>query len=213
MESHDDYTLGDFIRIGLGDVKSDKLITDPLENARLTPEQMQVNKLAALFLFTCQGPVMIHEGQEYGRSKVIAPTEVLDPNVGKIDHNSYEKDNETNWLNFDHAKMNRELIDYYRGLIRMRNNHAAFRTATPEQFTFFPVPDSLFLAYEIKHDTGRYIVLLNGNDFLTNKFIFPEGNWKILADGIRADSKPFRLIQNRNILVPPGSGMVLIAEE
>ncbi|RQW04790.1 MAG: hypothetical protein EH225_05375, partial [Calditrichaeota bacterium] len=59
LESHDDYTLGDFIRIGLGDVRSDEVITDPLANARLTPEQMQVNKLAALFLFTCQGPVMI----------------------------------------------------------------------------------------------------------------------------------------------------------
>ena len=35
-------------------------------------------------------------------------------NIGKIDHNSYDKDNETNWLNYDHADANAVLIDYYR---------------------------------------------------------------------------------------------------
>ena len=61
---------------------------------------------------------MIHEGQEYARSKVIyADKNVKDTNKGKMDHNSYEKDNETNYLNYKHVELNNELYDYYGGLI------------------------------------------------------------------------------------------------
>src|SRR5574341_42511 len=109
LESHDDHTLGDFIRIASEEVGAEQVITDIDANARLSPRQLRMNKLAALFLFTSQGPTMIHEGQEFARSKVIAKTNVPDPHAGQIDHNSYNKDNETNWINFQHAEMNREL--------------------------------------------------------------------------------------------------------
>ncbi|RPI70280.1 MAG: pullulanase, partial [Ignavibacteriales bacterium] len=52
VESHDGYTLGDFIRIGLKDVPHNKVIKDPGKTVKLTPAQMKLNKLAALFLFT-----------------------------------------------------------------------------------------------------------------------------------------------------------------
>ncbi len=98
LESHDGYTLGDFIRLALGDVEKEQIIDDTIKNITLTPLQLKINKLAALFLFVSQGIVMIHSGQEFARSKVISPnTKVKDPNIGKLDHNSYEKDNETNY--------------------------------------------------------------------------------------------------------------------
>ncbi len=55
---------------------------------------------------------MIHAGQEYARSKVIAPTGLPDVAVGTIDHNSYDKDDETNYLNYAHADMKEELVQY-----------------------------------------------------------------------------------------------------
>ncbi len=210
LASHDDYTLGDFIRIGLGDVKKDDVITNPDAHALLSAKQIKINKLAVLFLLTTQGPVMIHEGQEFARSKVIAPTEAPDPDVGKIDHNSYNKDNETNWLNFKHAALNADLLHYYRGLIRMRLNHPAFRSSPPENFKFFPVRDSLFLTYEINHESGQYLVFLNGNPDLSHSFTLPEGRWGILADQSQASEKPFEWISQGEISIPPTSGKVLV---
>ncbi len=65
LESHDGYTLGDFIRIGTGEVKADSVIANRDKHAKLSPLQLRLNKLAALFLFTSQGITMIHSGQEF----------------------------------------------------------------------------------------------------------------------------------------------------
>src|SRR5664280_2464831 len=100
LESHDGYTFGDFIRIGTKDVRPDDIINDIDSNALLSAAQLKLNKLGALFLFTSQGITMMHSGQEFARSKVIARSYVKDKNVGKLDHNSYEKDNETNYINY-----------------------------------------------------------------------------------------------------------------
>ncbi len=209
LESHDDHTLGDFIRIGLGDVDENQRIEDLDHHAQLTAEQMNLNKLAALFLFTCQGPIMIHQGQEFARSKVIAHTTVSDTNVGKIDHNSYNKDNETNWLNFQRAEINVRLLDYYRGLIRMRQAHAVFRQADKENFTFIDQPDSLFLTFKIDYKNRTYYVMLNGNTETDHQFYLPAGSWKVLADITGADAKSFRIIETPSITVPSSSGLVV----
>ena len=57
LESHDDYTLGDFIRIGTRQVKPRKGPFDADEMARLSTKQLKLNKLAALFLFVRYGHV------------------------------------------------------------------------------------------------------------------------------------------------------------
>ncbi len=209
FESHDDHTLGDFIRIGLKDITEDDIISDFDEHAKLTPKQLSLNKLSALFLFTVQGPIMIHEGQEFARSKVIAPTTAPDPKVGKIDHNSYNKDNETNWLNFKYAESNSELVEYYKGLIRLRKEHPAFRCAIPNQFYFYDQPDSLFITYKIDYHGKQYVVLLNGNPEIDNIFNLLNDSWKVLVDNNQASWKPLRSIQTSKIKVPASSGMII----
>jgi pullulanase/glycogen debranching enzyme len=209
LESHDDHTLGDFIRIGLGEVDESQPIEDTDRHAKLKAKQLKLNKLAALFLFTCQGPTMIHQGQEFARSKVIAQTTVTDTNVGKIDHNSYNKDNETNWLNFQHAEINVELLNYYRGLIRMRQAHAAFLRAEIEDFTFIEQPDSLFLTYKIDYQNKKYYVMLNGNTENDHHIDLPGGSWGVLADARAADAKSFRRVETPSIMVPVSSGLVI----
>lgn len=210
LASHDDHTLGDFIRLGLGDVDENQLITDIDSHAKLTAQQMKLNKLAALFLFTSQGAVMIHEGQEFARSKVIAPTSAPDPDQGKIDHNSYNKDNPTNWLNFKHAEMNRELVHYYRGLIRMREKHSAFRRSTQSDIHFFDQPDSLFLIFRLDSPENKYLILLNGNPATTGHFRLPSEGWRFLADRSRASDEPFGAVTGTEIKVPPQTGAVLV---
>ena len=92
-------------------------------------------------LLTSQGPVMIAEGQEWARSKVIATTMVEDEKINKMDHNSYEKDNETNWLNWKHKEINSELVDFYRLL-----------KSVPSFKKFLPVLDSKKKLNSVKLD-------------------------------------------------------------
>ncbi|NIR64743.1 MAG: pullulanase, partial [Aliifodinibius sp.] len=149
LESHDDHTMSDFIRLGLDEIDEKTSIINIDDHSKLTPLQLKLNKLAAIFLFTSQGAIMMHAGQEFARSKVTAKTVSADSNWGRIDHNSYDKDNETNYINFHHAEMNSELLNYYRGLIQLRSGNAAFRNAKPADIAFNDHPDSLLVAYEL----------------------------------------------------------------
>ncbi len=209
LESHDDHTLGDFIRLALGDVTADTRISNLTAHTKLTPRQMRISKLAALALFTSQGPLMLHEGQAYARSKVIAPTSAPDPNVGKIDHNSYEKDNETNWLNYEHVKLNAELFDYYRNLISLRKTYSAFRHAEAQHFHFLGHGDSLLVAYELRYPGQSFLVALNGDLHRSRQLPLPAGEWLLLADGDGVYMNQPKMPPHPALTLPPSSGVIL----
>jgi len=205
LECHDDYTFGDRLRIAGGFVDKDEKITNTEKNALVKDKLLAMNKLGALFLFTSQGITFIHEGQEWARSKVVAETTVPDEHVGKIDHNSYEKDNETNWLNWNEREMNRELVDYYKGLIELRKQFSEFRYSKPEDFEFIDVDEKVAVAYILK---DRFVVILNGENEDTLELDIPAGHWNIVADEKRVNLENQQLISNK-ISVPPSSGIVL----
>ena len=211
LESHDGYTLGDFIRLGFGDVKRDDIIKDVDKHAKLTPHQMKLNKLAALFLFTSRGITMIHSGQEFARSKVIPlniPEE--DPHKGIIDHNTYDKDNETNYINYEHAKINKDLLNYYKGLIELRKEYEAFRRADYSDVTFFDLKKNPFtLGYKVKYKDEEFVVLFNADTKSAIEINLPNGEWKILVDEDIAGVTPLKSI-SKNTTIPSSSGIVLM---
>jgi len=209
LDSHDGYTLGDFIRLGLGDVKKDQLIEDVDEHVKLTGQQLKLNKLAALFLFTSRGITMITEGQEFARSKVI-PNDIAvsDKQKGMIDHNSYDKDNETNYINYNHAKINEDLLNYYKGLIELRKKYEAFRRADYDQVHFFDVKDNPFaMGYMLDYNSDKFIVLLNASTKM-EEFLLPEGKWEILVDARSTGDEPLTVISSKAVL-DPSTGLVL----
>ena len=212
LASHDDYTLGDFIRIGTGEVDPHqrRYLFEPI--IRLTPGQLRLHKLGAIFLLTSQGPVMIHAGQEFARSKCIAFTADPDTNQGRIDHNSYNKDNETNYINYDHITWNRSLVDYYRGLIALRNQYSLFRKVTKKQLSFLDMNHEFGLGYHIRANRDEAIVLLNAHPHRSVSATLPDGSWTLLVDAVQAGLLPIRADVKGNIVVPPSSGMVLIKE-
>lgn len=217
LESHDNYTLGDFVRLGLGDARENQVITDVVSFVRLTPQQLAIHKLAALFLFTSQGPVMIHEGQEFARSKAISPTPAPDPKVGMLDHNSYEKDNATNYLNYTHREINRELYDYYRGLIEVRRHHSIFGSAPKRALKFLETKDEFLIAFKLgpekslKEDKS-FVVILNGNPKQSFESALPDGRWTIVANakGVALDGRLGTA--SGKIAIPPTSGIILMEE-
>lgn len=208
LESHDGYTLGDFIRIGCREVKPDTIISDKQKNALLTPVQLKLNKLAALFLFTSQGITMISEGQEFARSKVIEHFE-KDRSSGRLDHNSYEKDNETNYINYTHAELNKDLVNYYKGLINLRNKYPQFRRAEYDEIKFFTMHNNEFaMGYSLEHQRESFIVLFNANSGTKEEFLLPEGEWEVLVDKNTAGINALRTISEKAV-VEGSTGLVL----
>ena len=217
LESHDDNTLGDFIRLGTGTVRDNDRITDLDTYIHLTPRQLAISKLAAMFLLTSQGPIMIHEGQEFARGKVIAHTEVPDTDIGRIDHNSYAKDNETNWLNYHHKELNVELYTYYRDLIRLRKKYPIFGSAPKSAIKFQPTRNEFLIAYSLSSQASlkgkTFFVLLNGHSTKSSRITLPRGSWGIIADGMRiSPDKPMKLIKEKTVSIPPTTGMIFIKQ-
>jgi pullulanase len=208
FESHDDYSLGDFIRIGLREVDPGQPVKNLDTHTRLSDAQFKLNKLAALFLFTSQGIVMIHAGQEFGRSKVIAKSRKPGTYPGFIDHNSYNKDDETNWINYDHLHKNEELVHYYAGLISLRKRYKLLRRVKGSGPVFLDSPDPLLFRFRLSDENYDFMVFLNCHPELAFSSPLPEGMWEVLADADRAGIEPIRQVSNQ-IRISPRSGMIL----
>jgi pullulanase/glycogen debranching enzyme len=196
--------------LGLGDIGKEQVIDDPNENVKLTEQQLKLNKLGALFLFTSRGITMIAEGQEYARSKVIAVgTDISDPHQGMIDHNSYDKDNETNYINYEHAKINEDLLNYYKGLIKLRKKYEAFRRAEYSQVHFFDEEDNPFaIGYLMEYKDDTFIVMLNANTKISEEFLLPDGEWSVLVNSENAGTESLGSI-NSKVILEPSTGIVL----
>lgn len=214
LESHDDLTLGDFIRLCLKKVKEHQKIENLSEHNKLTEVELKMHKLAALFLFTSRGITMIHEGQEFARSKVIdVGDSTIDSHFGEIDHNTYNKDNKTNYLNFDFAKLNADLTDYYKGLIDLRKNANAFRRAKYDDVTFIDVANNDFvIAYTVQYENEKYFVVMNANPKEDLKIEFPEGVWSEVVNPKKVNLKG-KIVKEKELKVCPTSGYVFRLEK
>lgn len=211
LEAHDGYTLGDFIRIGLNPERADKVIKDKEEHTRLSEDELKISKLAAVYLFTSQGITMIHEGQEWARSKVIAKTSAPDPGQGKMDHNSYEKDNSTNHLNYEEITLNQRLCNFYQGLIDLRNCSPALRRANPEDISILDNHDALHLTFRINGescgDPYNYLVSMNGNRHDHRILHLPAGFWEMVVSAKSASCNKLAEISG-TLKLPATSGVV-----
>lgn len=191
IESHDDHTLGDFIRLATGKVKPGQKIDDLKAHATLTQFELKLHKLAATLLFTAQGNVLIAQGQEFGRSKVIAPTSAPDPHVGEVDHNTYEKDNDTNYINYDLMDLNEDLVEFYRELIALKKNYRVFTHCSTKDINFFPSLNTLALFFELEgyaFDEPNFFVAVNGNQRHPTDCHLPDGLWEVvLTNGEKRD--------------------------
>lgn len=212
LESHDRYTLGDYIRIVLDPQKAEEVFTDKAAITALNQQEMKVAKFAALCLFVTQGVTMIHAGQEWARSKVIHDSSGKESNKGKLDYDSYNKDNETNWLNFNEIEINKTLFDYYKGLIALRLSAPALRKAEPQEVHFKVYNDPLHITFSIDgkstKDNYDYFVSLNANKDQTHEIKIPDGYWEMVINSEKAGTDTIESIRHAYDL-QPCSGVVL----
>ena len=204
LEVHDDYCLNDYLRLSSSRNSKDDIIDDPMKHIELDDDLLRKNKLGALILLTSQGIPIIHQGQDWAHSQIIAETDAHDPNVGKMDRNPYNKDNETNWVNWLEKEQNKKLADYYSGLIDLRRTHTEFRHATKKDFKFQGLADHA-LGYVIRN---RIAVYINGENSTAVETDLPEGKWQLIVNNEEVNLNGIRQVSGK-ISIPPTSGMVL----
>ena len=133
MSVHDGLTLWD--KINLTVKNPDK------------KERLRLMKFAYAILFTSQGKIILHAGDEILRTKPLADfdkekhraltSEFIDEEEGAtyFHENSYQSPDFTNMFRWDrltneYAEFSGELLDYIKGLIKMRRKFSEFRLNT-----------------------------------------------------------------------------------
>ncbi|MBH10663.1 MAG: pullulanase [Candidatus Marinimicrobia bacterium] len=206
LEVHDNYSFSDFLRISTEKNSTNELIKDKLNHITLTPQIFKINTLAAIILLTSQGIPLIHQGQEWAHSKIIAPTQKPDPDVGKMDPNPYNKDNETNWINWEETNQNQDLINYYIGLISLRNTYPELRRSSTRDIVFLDVENEFGLGYMIRNNIT---IFLNSNpsDILNVKL--PPGKWLQVVNSNAVNLNGLRITEGY-VNIQATSGAVFI---
>ena len=167
LSSHDDWTLWD------------KLVCtmDAKRNfTGLDEKVIRANKLAFAMLSMCQGHLFFLSGEEFGRTK-------------KGVKNSYKSPLDVNAMDWQRCGKNRELVEYYRGLI-------ALRKQLPGLCDKSAAAGARVLGIRQKDRDAASIMLDNGADSRYPQLLLcynasdkdvplnlPGGEWAILADG------------------------------
>ncbi|HON68392.1 MAG TPA: type I pullulanase [Phycisphaerae bacterium] len=181
----------------------DKLVQTCPEASEAELEQMA--RFAALLLFTAQGGVFMHCGQEFGRSK-------------RGHWNTYNLPDAINQVDWSLKKRRARLFEYYRGLIALRKAHPVFRIRQRAEIEsrvwFGGVPHERCLAHII-HAEGyegepaiAIVLLYNAHDAAV-EFTLGDGVWSIHADAERAGLESLGTVEHR-VTVPARSGVMLI---
>ena len=106
VSCHDNLTLWDKLQISRPDCDAG--------------ERLAMNRLAAAMVFTAQGVPFFLSGEEFARTKPAGKN-------GEVSENSYNLPYETNVLRYDWNDEQKELQQYYRGLIAFRKAHKGLR--------------------------------------------------------------------------------------
>jgi pullulanase/glycogen debranching enzyme len=227
IESHDDTTLGDNLRIQSGFYDfagpggEPNRITDLEAYLKLTPQLLDANRVAASALMLSQGPVMIHLGQEWARGKVFPDLsgemeELFKGSLGSSSDyvvfnvptpNSYSADNETNWINYDHVELNRELLDYYKGWIALRNSQPLLGNGDPGQIELLESSNRNSLGVNVH---GQIFGFVNSDPNQGASFEIPPGDYTIVVNKENAGTESLGSHSGGSVEIGAASTLVLL---
>ncbi len=176
IESHDDHCFSDWVRLQLELTTDEREIRDTKKYMELSTTEMQIHGLGAMHLLTSAGLPMLHAGQEFAQGRIIAAGNPHIENAGRIDHNSYEKDNATNYLDFDLMKGNGQLAAFYSNLIHWRSKNGWLALADRELLE--PATGGS-LGWRTTDD--NVAVVMNTSSDTNHRFVIPRG-LRLLAE-------------------------------
>lgn len=196
VSAHDNYTLWDKLVMSMH--------SEPDFEKRYE-DVLAANKLAAFIYFTCQGKLFLQAGEEFGRTK-------------GGEGNSYCSSPEVNMLQWERTVAYGELVDYYRGLIRLRKRLPGLcdkSASAAERITDRRIHGEGVVSFRVDNRTAdgggeweELFVIYNASSGNCTVAL-PEGKWEILADGNEADCRRAVAESENGIRVEAHSGMML----
>ncbi len=209
VSAHDNFTLWDKLVMSFYGREADF--------SRVYEDVLRANKLAALICFTCQGNLFFQAGEEFGRTK-------------SGEGNSYRSHPEINMLRWRQTVEFADLLEYYKGLIRLRkrlpglwDKRADAAGRMTEKMVVAPgvvafrMDNRLHEGQEVPPGCGErteecraeLFIIYNASESMA-KVRLPEGQWRVLADGQRTDFCGDVDTDGEGLLsVQPCSGMIL----
>ena len=160
-----------------------------------------MNKLSAAIVITSQGIPFSLGGEEFCRSK-------------DGDENSYASSRKENMLDWENVDLYSDVIEYYRGLYKIRDNFAAFSdstAATANSLTYLSDVPKGVMGYTINNtESGKWsqmCVIFNGSDSAQN--VTAKGDWVVLADNKTAGLRNIKNITN-SVKVEAHSAVIMV---
>lgn len=160
-----------------------------------------MNKLSAAIVITSQGIPFSLGGEEFCRSK-------------DGDENSYASSRKENMLDWENVDLYSDVIEYYRGLYKIRDAFAAFSdstAATANSLTYLSDVPKGVTGYTINNTgSGKWsqmCVIFNGSDSAQN--VTAKGDWVVLADNKTAGLRNIKNVTN-SVKVEAHSAVIMV---
>lgn len=160
-----------------------------------------MNKLSAAIVITSQGILFSLGGEEFCRSK-------------DGDENSYASSRKENMLDWENVDLYSDVIEYYRGLYKIRDAFAAFSdstAATANSLTYLSDVPKGVMGYTINNtESGKWsqmCVIFNGSDSAQN--VTAKGDWVVLADNKTAGLRNIKNVTN-SVKVEAHSAVIMV---
>lgn len=160
-----------------------------------------MNKLSAAIVITSQGIPFSLGGEEFCRSK-------------DGDENSYASSRKENMLDWEYVDLYSDVIEYYRGLYKIRDAFAAFSdstAATANSLTYLSDVPKGVMGYTINNtESGKWsqmCVIFNGSDSAQN--VTAKGDWVVLADNKTAGLRNIKNVTN-SVKVEAHSAVIMV---
>ncbi len=160
-----------------------------------------MNKLSAAIVITSQGIPFSLGGEEFCRSK-------------DGDENSYASSRKENMLDWENVDLYSDVIEYYRGLYKIRAAFAAFSdstAATANSLTYLSDVPKGVMGYTINNtESGKWsqmCVIFNGSDSAQN--VTAKGDWVVLADNKTAGLRNIKNVTN-SVKVEAHSAVIMV---
>lgn len=160
-----------------------------------------MNKLSAAIVITSQGIPFSLGGEEFCRSK-------------DGDENSYASSRKENMLDWENVDLYSDVIEYYRGLYKIRDAFAAFSdstAATANSLTYLSDVPKGVTGYTINNtESGKWsqmCIIFNGSDSAQN--VTAKGDWVVLADNKTAGLRNIKNITN-SVKVEAHSAVIMV---
>lgn len=191
VSCHDNLTLWDKLQISRPDCNAG--------------ERLAMNRLAAAMVFTAQGVPFFLSGEEFARTKPVGKN-------GEVSENSYNLPYETNVLRYDWNDEQKELQQYYRGLIAFRKAHKGLRMTDAEEIRknilFMEMTSEQTVAFTIRQPEETLLVAYNASGRKETLLLPDDRTWTLYIDDLHAGTEPIGSVHSNKEL--PATGCVVL---